>query len=330
MTNPTDSNLPEPRPPLRPEREGALPPQDEEVLRGFQDQADAEATSSAYGTDLRQFFLWCAERNLTPFPAMPKTVAGWAAALAASGDYKASSIQRKLAAISSAHTRKDHDSPVKSSEVKRAMRGIKKRLGVKPEQVHPLLPEDMKAIARVAPKTLRWLRTRTMLWVGLACGLRRSELVRIELAHVTLSEQGAEILIKKSKTDQEGRGRIKFIPSDVKPWRVAVILLRKWIARAGITDGFLFRRLYGSSNVVRPEPPSRKSVERMLRKAVRLIGKNPDNYGGHSMRAGLVTKLRSMGKDDATIMRQTGHSNPRTMRSYDRPQDPFGSSNPLR
>jgi len=42
--------------------------------------------------------------------------------------------------------------------------------------------------------------------LGFAAGLRRSELVALDVEDLALSEEGLAIKIRKSKTDQTGRG----------------------------------------------------------------------------------------------------------------------------
>jgi hypothetical protein len=45
------------------------------------------------------------------------------------------------------------------------------------------------------------------LLVGFSGGFRRSELVALDVADVTDTEDGLKILIRRSKSDQEGEGR---------------------------------------------------------------------------------------------------------------------------
>ena len=73
-----------------------------ERVRSYADAAKAPNTLRAYRADWRDFAAWCDAHALPPMPAAPETVALYLAALAAAG-YKASTLQRRLSAISQAH-----------------------------------------------------------------------------------------------------------------------------------------------------------------------------------------------------------------------------------
>ena len=63
----------------------------------------ASATIKAYRSDLRDFSAWCASQGaLEPLPAIPETVSAYLAHLADRG-LSASTVSRRLAAISYAH-----------------------------------------------------------------------------------------------------------------------------------------------------------------------------------------------------------------------------------
>ena len=58
-------------------------------------------------------------------------------------------------------------------------------------------------IEQCDPATVRGLRDRVALVLGLALMGRRSELVALELDDVTETPDGLEVLIRASKTDQD-------------------------------------------------------------------------------------------------------------------------------
>ncbi len=61
-------------------------------------------------------------------------------------------------------------------------------------------------------KSLRDLRNRAMLLIGFAGAFRRSELIGLDVADVTETDDGLLLHIRRSKTDQEGHGRKVAIP----------------------------------------------------------------------------------------------------------------------
>jgi site-specific recombinase XerD len=66
-------------------------------------RSKAENTVRAYRADWEDFTAWCADRGITALPARPETVALYVAAMADQGR-KPATIQRRLAAISKAHS----------------------------------------------------------------------------------------------------------------------------------------------------------------------------------------------------------------------------------
>jgi integrase len=47
-----------------------------------------------------------------------------------------------------------------------------------------------------------------------------------------------------------------------------------------------------------------------------LIGKRPQKFSGHSLRAGLATQAAMMGATERSIQNQTGHKSLKTLRTY--------------
>jgi integrase len=82
------------------------------------------------------------------------------------------------------------------------------------------------------------LRDRALLLIGFAGAFRRSELVTLDVVDIEEMTEGLRIIIRRSKTDQEGQGRTLAIPrGDVA---CPVKALRAWLEAAGIESGSLF------------------------------------------------------------------------------------------
>lgn len=110
-------------------------------------KAKAANTVRAYRADWRDFVAWCEERGLQPLPASPETVALYVAHLADAGR-KASTIQRRLSAISQAHQAAGHESPTKSAAVRAVWAGIRRERGTAQEGKAPVVTEDIRAMVR--------------------------------------------------------------------------------------------------------------------------------------------------------------------------------------
>jgi integrase len=68
---------------------------------------------------------------------------------------------------------------------------------------------------------------------------------------------------------------------------------------------------------------SSKAVARVVKKAAEGIGKDPGDFSGHSLRAGLATSAAAVGKSERAIMKQTGHRSVETGRGYIREGELF-------
>ena len=69
------------------------------------------------------------------------------------------------------------------------------------------------------PDDLRGLRDRALPLIGFAGGLRRSELVGLDIGDVVEEPEGLRVTIRRSKTDQEGAGRVIGTKRGVTPRR---------------------------------------------------------------------------------------------------------------
>jgi site-specific recombinase XerD len=63
------------------------------------------------------------------------------------------------------------------------------------------------------PTDLRGLRDRALLLLGFAAALRRSELVALNVDDIEENAEGILVIIRRSKTDQEGAGDFVSHPS---------------------------------------------------------------------------------------------------------------------
>jgi integrase len=162
--------------------------------------ARADNTRRAYAADLAHFRHWGGH-----LPSTPDAVARYLAQHAAT--LKPVTLRRRLAALATAH--RDHGAadPTKHTLVARVMQGIERKHGCPPNQVAPLLIEDLARIVARMGGSLLDLRDRAILLVGFFGALRRSELVALEVDDIQWMAEGIAITLRKSKTDQTRQGR---------------------------------------------------------------------------------------------------------------------------
>jgi integrase len=79
------------------------------------------------------------------------------------------------------------------------------------------LTEDLRRIVRkLRVERPGGCRDRAVLLVGFGAAMRRSELIALDLDDITITQAGLTILVRRSKTDQEGQGREIGIPRSRK------------------------------------------------------------------------------------------------------------------
>jgi len=143
-------------------------------------------------------------------PAVPTMIARYLAEQA--GDLSPATLQRRAVAIGKAHRMRGLPDPTKDDHVRATLRGIRRVHGRPPKQAAPLLREDLLAAVDGLPESLVGIRDRALLLIGFAGGFRRSELVALQVEDVAFVAEGLLLTLRRSKTDQEGRGRLIGIP----------------------------------------------------------------------------------------------------------------------
>lgn len=275
----------------------------------------SRSTLRAYGSDLRHFTEWCAARGVPAIPATPEVVAEYTAAMAER--YAPATITRRLAALSVAHQIAGHESPTRSALVRSVHTGVRRTLGVAQREAAPVgTGEVRRMVARIDTDTLRGKRDRALLLVGLALAARRSELVGLEVADLEVAEEGYRVTIRRSKTDQLGRGAVRALPYGQDTDTCPVAALREWLAAADITEGPVFRGItrWGSVGAGRLSPGA---VSEVVKRGAELVGIDPSRVSGHSLRAGFVTTAAARGASERAIAAQTGHApNSPVLRRY--------------
>ncbi|MCW5976839.1 MAG: site-specific integrase [Bryobacteraceae bacterium] len=290
----------------------------QERAREYARRARAESTLRAYRTDWADFTRWCADQQLIALPALPETVAAYVASQAEA--HRVATIARRCAAISVVHKTAGLDSPVSNELVRTVLKGIRRTLGVAPAEKAPLLPSTLRDMAAALPASLIGARDRALLLLGFAGAFRRSEIVALDVEDLSFTTDGLTVLLRRSKTDQEGQGRKIGIPhlphSDACPVRA----VREWLTAAGITEGPVFRAV--------PRPPAGCPVTlgpRLSSRCVALVikrrlpaGTDSSQYAGHSLRSGFVTSAFRGGAGMKAVMRTTGHRSVAVLLRYDR------------
>jgi site-specific recombinase XerD len=279
----------------------SLSAEDKELILG----AKSENTLKAYRSDWKQFQEWAEWKGFSALPAEPNALVKYLRHL--SPHAKVSTIRRSLSSISEAHKTAGFESPTKAKVVQNAMQAIKRSKGVAQDGKAPLLTEAVRTMVRQCPSDKPiGVRDKAILLLGFAGAFRRSELAALSIEDLTRSSKGYEVLVRRSKTDQDGAGHIKAIAYGADEESCPVRSLDKWIELARIKTGPLFLQMTKAGEPMR-KGIGDKLIERTVKRYALAAGLDPAEYAGHSLRAGFATQAALNGASDRGIMNQTGH-----------------------
>jgi integrase len=285
------------------------------LVAGYAAAAQSTATTRSYAADISHF-----KQHGGTIPATPAIVAEYLAAMAET--LAVSTLQHRLIAIHRAHSDRGLSSPVMDNLVKRTMQGIRRTFGVRQRRVTALVKDDLVEIMSHVDQQMpmRAARDKALLLVGFAGAFRRSELVGLRYDDMTEYENGIELLLRRSKTDQEGVGRTVFIPHS-RGGRCPVKALKSWFQLAGIVSGPLFRPINRHDQLVGSKALTPQSVALIVKASVCMsFGDEAAKLvAGHSLRAGYCTEAATVGLLPYQIREQTGHRSDVTLARYIRP-----------
>jgi len=206
------------------------------------------------------------------------------------------------------------------------------------------------------------IRNRCLLVMGWVGAFRRSELAGLTVDDVTLHpDDGLHVLLRVSKTDPEAEGRTYALPYARQTVLCAPCAWLRWRRVIDAADGVdggpggrpgvirATRNLEIDSHVCRSTQPAHRdagggavplfravkangtvggpidghAITAVVKQAAAAVGFAPEKIGGHSLRAGFVTQAFRVGADAHSIMRQTGHADPKTLEIYARESAPL-------
>jgi site-specific recombinase XerD len=230
-----------------------------------------------------------------------------------------STLGRRIASIRYAHKLAGHPPPTDDERVKATMRGIRRSVGTAPRKKSPATVERIIAMSLTVGADLKGVRDRALLLFGFAGAFRRSELVALDFEDLEETDLGFRVIIRHSKTDQEGAGQtIAIIRGSVA---CPVTALLEWLSAAGITAGPVFRSVRRGGCV--GERLAAQSVADIVKDYAERAGLDPGLFAGHSLRAGFLTSAAKRGASIFKMMDQSRHRSVETLRGYVRDAEIF-------
>ena len=289
----------------------------------------ADNTRTVYAKGWELWTQFCACTGARPLPAQPEEVARFLIQIAthpgASGKLPSlGTVILWRSAINRKHVEANLKSPTRHPTVAGVCKGLARIQGSKSRQVKALREHHIKAMLKRCAKTPIGLRDAAIIALGFAAALRRSEICRLSVEDLEMVDDEAYskmfLHIRKSKTDPRGRGQRIAVPEgeNLRP----ITRLKRWLRISGISRGPVFQTMYRGGGL-RGLPMHTTDIPRLIKHYASLIGLDPSDVAGHSLRAGFVTSAAVHRARLDKIMEVTRHRNPATVLKYIRDADCF-------
>jgi len=269
---------------------------------------------------------WCArhgrQAGTAGVPATPETLADWVAELLSRG-VGYSAIKQARAAVGWLHEQHGHEGhplPRLAGRVVAGHRRIAAEDGTATpvKRATPVTLSVLRAMVEAmaehrAALPLLNARDRVLLLLGVPGMLRRSELARLRLKHVTVEDRGLRLWLPTSKTDKGSKGAEVGVPMGHHPETCPKTQFLAWravLAEHGLDHGdqpvLCSVRVYGRGRHERlvGNRLDGRDVDRAVKSLADLAGLPAAAWSGHSLRAGGATSAYEGGADIKAIMEQ--------------------------
>ena len=225
---------------------------------------------------------------------------------------KSASIRRKVSSISAIHRLSNLTDPTKHPEVKIAVRKMHRQLGRQSAQAYGINLPVLEQLLCAAGQGLRGKRDQALLLLAHDTLRRRCELVSLRVEDMEMRlEGGGMVLLRRSKTDQEGTGKWLHFSN-----RTA-LAVKAWLEAAQITDGHILRGVPGLQKI--STQLGEGQIARIYKRLARHAGLSAavvKTISGHSLRVGGAQDLLVQGASLPQIMVKGGWMKTDTVMRY--------------
>ena len=242
-------------------------------------------------------------------------------------------IHLALSSINHHHEEQGVESPI-NREVRELVRSAAREAREEPGGKEYLTIQQLRKICRrLRDDEPIDVRDRALFLLGYATGWRRSELASLHTDDLCFQKEGVRLWLGFSKTDQEGKGRATCISYGKGAYTCPVLALKAWMKVRGPWPGPVFLQFtsagFARRGCMKQDAITGQGISVALKRALRRIGEDPDDYGAHSMRSGMITTAAENGVNLRAIMDRSGHKSIETVMRYVRSSPDAFRADPL-
>ena len=270
--------------------------------------AYAPNTIKAYRSDFEHLTRWCKQNKLNPLSLSGTEFVQYLEEMSQS--LTVATMSRRVASISRLLDLLKQPNPTKEPDVILGLKRLKRNLGIAQKQATPLTLDVMRKLQTVCDNTIVGLRNRLLLQLGYESMRRRSEICAFKFEDVkTLPNGKHALLLRKSKTDQFGEGKLIPISDEL------VEMISHWQDKIKQTDGYILRSFKRDLSVRKSlDPAALNKILKLLQRKAKL--QDIGELSGHSFRVGAAVDLLDKGVPLERIMLRGGWKSENTALRY--------------
>ena len=254
-------------------------------------------TLRSYKSMCKKFQTWCEANGQTFLPTSAETIALYISSIGDTASF--STLDSVLAAIEASHEKAGQTIKGDHSLYRRIRKGIRRthKGSQSLKQAPAMTVLDLKGVCCKLRDSLKDCRDKAILTLAFFGAFRRSEVVSLDIDHLSFNEKGVAVSLLQSKTSDTKQ--VVYIALARDQDLCPVKALRDWIKKAQVKDGAVFRSLIKGG----------KLSGRLSGHSVSEIIKSHfgSEYSGHSARRGLVTASAEKGTSLHVIKKHSRH-----------------------
>ena len=270
--------------------------------------AFAPNTLRAYKSDWQHYAAWCQNNQYEPLESTEDKFAAYV--LAMGETLTTATIRRRIASLRTLFKLVKAPNPTDEPEVILTLKRLHRQLGRAQKQAAPLTHDIYQKLLGACSDDIIGMRNKLLLQLGHETMRRRSELCSFTFDDVHLLPNGhPALLLKRSKTDQFGEGKIIPISQELYG------LIEQWKRELQQDKGFILRGFRRNLKPNKKLNPS--SINTILKKLQQKAGISDQGaLSGHSFRVGTAIDLLEKGIPIEKIMLKGGWKSEATAIRY--------------